>query len=338
MTVLLWNSIRVAASVGYTRPYISKITMPKKKIIYHDEPKAKVVFDPSDTHIPKKRSKYSHTNEKPLKATTVKITTYDRRKKQDTTKSKGSPQDLSVNSVTEVTELLDCMSTGINTVAPIHSTVKSVTRESSKNCFICSKILGKTELVDCPICLIKAHRHCLIVDEPTWKFKLNLCPWFCKQCRKQNCMKCLNDESQLRIQRRCITCKVGLHTICYESYEIKPLQKIATDMYVCIPCMTLATQINPEEEEGIVKAEKIDIDNDDESCTFSIASISSDETDTDSKSNRSNSSTDYEKDDEFHNNKIPNISNWTKKQVFDYLTEVLPQEIIDEIITYVRYY
>jgi len=75
-----------------------------------------------------------------------------------------------------------------------------------------------------------------------------------------------------------------------------------------------------------------------ESCTSSIVSISSDENDTDSKSNRSYSSTDYGKDDEFHNNKIPNISYWTKEQVFDYLTEVLPKEIIDKIITYVRYY
>jgi len=75
-----------------------------------------------------------------------------------------------------------------------------------------------------------------------------------------------------------------------------------------------------------------------ESCTPSVASISSDENDTDSKSNRSYSSTDYEENDEFHNNKIPNISKWTKNQVFDYLTEILPQEIIDKIIKYVRYY
>lgn len=54
---------------------------------------------------------------------------------------------------------------------------------------------------------------------------------------------------------RCITCKVGLHAECYEWYDIKPLHKLKTDMYICIPCMTLATQRVPgvekeEEDEG----------------------------------------------------------------------------------------
>jgi len=74
-----------------------------------------------------------------------------------------------------------------------------------------------------------------------------------------------------------------------------------------------------------------------ESCISSIVSISSDENDTDSKSNRSYSSPNGEKDDEFDDSKIPNITKWTKNQVFDYLTEVLPQGIIDQIIKFVRY-
>lgn len=106
--------------------------------------KAKVVFDPSDIHIPKKKNKYSFKKKKPIAATTVKKTTNGSTKKQDTTRS-----------VNSVTESLDSLSTEIKTISPIHSTGKSVTQKTSKNCFICSKISGNTELIDCPICLIK---------------------------------------------------------------------------------------------------------------------------------------------------------------------------------------
>ncbi|XP_008186333.1 uncharacterized protein LOC100568619 [Acyrthosiphon pisum] len=317
--------------------------MPKKKKTKYEEPvpkrphrnmKAKIVFDPSDTHIPKKRSKYSYTNKKPTEATTIKKTTNDEKKQQDTTKSKS----LSVNPLTEVTELLDSMSTEINTISQIHSPKKSqgkrvtpkVTLDKSKNCFICSTILGKTELIDCPICFIKAHKHCLIVSEPMWKFKLDLGPWFCKECRKQNCHKCLKDESQSEILRRCITCEVGLHKSCYESYEIKPLHKLETDMYVCIPCMNLATQINPEEED-VVEPEQFDINDDVKSRTSSIMSISSDKDDTDSETNISDSSSEYSKNDE---SLIPNISKWTKLEVIKYLLEKLPKEIVHQINKY----
>lgn len=51
----------------------------------------------------------------------------------------------------------------------------------------------------------------------------------------------------------CVSCDVGLHSTCYESYEIKPLHKVEPDMYVCIPCMTLATQINQEEVEEVAE-------------------------------------------------------------------------------------
>jgi len=51
----------------------------------------------------------------------------------------------------------------------------------------------------------------------------------------------------------CVSCDVGLHNTCYESYEIKPLHKVEPDMYVCIPCMTLATQINQEEVEEVAE-------------------------------------------------------------------------------------
>ncbi|KAL4092007.1 hypothetical protein QTP88_026592 [Uroleucon formosanum] len=335
--------------------------MPKKKIFHHDEPlptrpqrnmKAKVVFDPSDNHIPKKRAKYSYKNEKPIETSTIKKTTNDRtrvrKKKQITTRSKILP----------VIELLDDLSTEINTKSPIvspkNSPVKSVTikdtQEKLRHCFICETISGKTELINCSICLTKAHRDCLIINEPLWKFKLDLCPWICKQCRKQNCSKCLKDDSR-SILRRCVTCEVGLHSICYELCEIKPLHKLETDMYLCIPCMTLATQINPEEVneaaetiEAVKTVEAIeavnaDIEDDIESYTSSIMSISSDEYDTDSNSNISYScSSDYEKYNAYKNYNIPSIIKWNKDQVFEYLAEVLPQEIIDQIIKYVLYY
>lgn len=125
--------------------------------------KAKVVFDPSDNHIPKKRAKYSYKNEKPIETSTVKKTTNDRtrdrRRKRHTTKAKKS---LSVN---PVTESLDGSSTEINTISsivsppnsPVKSVTPDVTPEKSKNCFICSTITGKTELIDCPICFVRGN-------------------------------------------------------------------------------------------------------------------------------------------------------------------------------------
>jgi len=37
---------------------------------------------------------------------------------------------------------------------------------------------------------------------------------------------------------------------------MKPLEKLETNMYVCMPCKTLAIQINPEEED-VVEAEQL---------------------------------------------------------------------------------
>lgn len=115
-----------------------------------------MVFDPSDNHIPKKRAKYSYKNEKSAEATTVKRTTNDRRRKQDTSKSKSLP----VNSVTEP---LDCLSVDTSVISPVHSPIKSpvksatseVTQELSKMCYLCSKVSENKELLDCQICLIK---------------------------------------------------------------------------------------------------------------------------------------------------------------------------------------
>jgi len=107
------------------------------------------------------KSKYSHTNKKPIEVTTIKKTTNEGRKQQDTSKSK-SP------SLNSVTELLDCMSTEMITTSQIHSPIQfqakrvtpKVTLSTSKNCCICSTILGKTEFIDCPICLVKGSNNC----------------------------------------------------------------------------------------------------------------------------------------------------------------------------------
>jgi len=121
--------------------------------------KAKVVFDPSDNHIPKKRAKYSYKNEKPVETSTVKKT------KNDRTRIRKKKRVKSKTKILPITELLDDLSTEINTKSPIvspkNSPVKNdiieVTQEKLKNCFICATISEKTELIDCPICLIKGN-------------------------------------------------------------------------------------------------------------------------------------------------------------------------------------
>lgn len=37
------------------------------------------------------------------------------------------------------------------------------------------------------------HKACLIVNAPTWKFKLNSSPWLCERCRELRCSKCLKE-------------------------------------------------------------------------------------------------------------------------------------------------
>jgi len=94
----------------------------------------------------------------------VTISKNDGRKQQDRTESKCPV----INPLTEVSELLDCSSTEISTTSQINSPlnvqVKSVTPkvtlDTSKNCFICLKILEKTDLIGCLICSIKGNNDC----------------------------------------------------------------------------------------------------------------------------------------------------------------------------------
>lgn len=75
-----------------------------------------------------------------------------------------------------------------------------------------------------------------------------------------------------------------------------------------------------------------------ESHASSVMTLSSDEDDTFSRSIRSSSSSDNEQYDDIHTNDIPNVLKWNKDQVMDYFKEHLPQEIIDHLVNFVRYY
>lgn len=108
--------------------------------------KAKIVFDPSDNYIPKKRSK--------------KI--YEKKKSPD---SKSKP--IPVNELPTI----DISSSKINTVSPVPSRSTSpvekpinleISHEESDICCICSTNTPKREFVDCPICLIKSSTNIVI--------------------------------------------------------------------------------------------------------------------------------------------------------------------------------
>jgi len=295
--------------------------MPKRKLPVSDEPvitrpqrntRAKKVFDPSDNHIPKRRIKSA----KPV----------NKKKNLDV-----KPKNTTSN------ELFSYPSNDIIDAAPIPGMRAEVFQEKKSVCFMCSKTKHKKELMDCPICNIKAHRECLIADEPMWKFRFNLFPWFCKPCRNEYCCKCLKNESQGELVRRCITCNVGLHLKCYESFDIKPLHTIQSEMYLCIPCMTLATHRVPEE--GVVEEE--DDDEPLDSRTSSISLLTSDEDDDDDDddddniSNSSMMSNNSEKRYYFENKTeevIPDVTTWDKYQIHDYLKNRLPEEIAQQLL------
>ncbi|XP_015376030.1 PREDICTED: uncharacterized protein LOC107170429 isoform X1 [Diuraphis noxia] len=198
----------------------------------------------------------SITHEEPIPERLHRNTNY--RKKRNST----IPKSVEMNTVAEVTEPLDCVSSVNDSKSLINSPLNSpLIQETLETCYLCSAVSEMTDQFDCPICFTKVHKHCLLVDEPVWKYKLDDGPWFCKECRKQYCNICLNNESQSKIDRRCITCDVGSHTNCYESYDIKTMQCLQKDIYVCTPCMTLATQINSEEEEEEEEEEEAKYDN-----------------------------------------------------------------------------
>lgn len=74
-----------------------------------------------------------------------------------------------------------------------------------------------------------------------------------------------------------------------------------------------------------------------DSSSSSVVLIPSDEEDDDFGSNKSyDSLLDFERDQDLIPN-IPDISNWSKYQVYEYLTDRLPKEILAKIIKNVRY-
>lgn len=74
------------------------------------------------------------------------------------------------------------------------------------------------------------------------------------------------------------------------------------------------------------------------SSSSSVKFISSDrEDDDDLRSNKSyDSLLDFDRDQDLTSS-IPNISNWSKYQVYEYLTDRLPKEILTKIIKNVRF-
>ncbi|XP_025405178.1 uncharacterized protein LOC112679542 isoform X2 [Sipha flava] len=227
--------------------------MPKKRINTNDKPiqrpqrnmKAKKVFDPSDNYLPKKRNKYSSS--KPvnfIKSNNVK--NRNKKKKQKAIDKNSLKNDLSECSAEEsIPESEHSYSPSNPPISPTEITQKKM----ADDCFMCNTIGDINDIIDCPICLIKVHKDCLVIKEPMWKFKLDLCPWLCESCRQFHCCQCLKSETDSEFLS-CITCKVGLHSNCIESCRIKPLETIRNlGIFVCIPCLTLATDRLPEEEE-----------------------------------------------------------------------------------------
>lgn len=119
-------------------------------------------------------------------------------------------------------------------------------------------------------------------------------------------------------------------------------------MYVCIPCMTLATHRVPEEDEDdegniyvypivyqLYNHGKLFVLGPLDSRPSSISLLTSDEDDDDVYDTRSDSS---EISENFHNQyadnreDIPNVTNWDKFDVHNYLVRRLPQSVVDSLL------
>ncbi|XP_050436211.1 uncharacterized protein LOC126842981 [Adelges cooleyi] len=293
--------------------------MPRKKIpvpnVVISRPqrntRAKKVFDPSDTHVPKRRIKRSI---KPL-SNAKKL------------------NDVAVNEISMPYESFEYSSndlpTFLSSMSPMHSRSNSPesSYEVTDNCCLCLKTINLKDFLNCSICVFRVHRDCLIVNEPMWKFKLEKCPWLCKQCRQTYCSKCLKNATKTDSLRRCITCKVGMHVECYDSCEIKPLQSLKDDIYLCIPCKTLATR-------------KLDEDDYDLDGSEYSLSITSEENDNDNNvdvilNDKPRSSSVVQS--KCAENKllfpqkgldIPDVTEWDKYKVSAYLSKLLPDDDI----------
>lgn len=275
--------------------------------------KAKVVFDPSDNYIPKKKrselsEKLSTSNAK--ESIAKKIVT-------NNMKNKSSVQSrrTTVNGFNEdnKNEYIDD-----NLV-------------STEACLICKKdVKTSNNLVDCRICLHGVHRECLLVEEPMWKWKLDKCIFLCQICRQTRCSECTQPESNLETFISCLICKVGLHLKCYEEYDIKPMHTIQPGSYLCIPCLTLATDRIPELEDDDDLPENLNPG----ICTISDKADNENDED-DSKSLSSFKS--FNNDENFSpfnkdKNDIPNVFNWSKERVFNYFLRHVPEKVAKVII------
>lgn len=310
--------------------------MPKKKVTVKEEEqvslsrpqrnmKAKVVFDPSDVHVPKKRKNIPKKSGQCVNTSKKKIQCDKKNNQNIKPKSKLIKElpDASIN------EVISVFSKHSLSNSPIRNT--SETCEEVLNiCSICSEniLANERKLVDCKICMVKVHEHCLITKEPMWKFKTEQYSWFCKPCKNKFCSKCHKVKSQSNEFYRCITCNIGFHIECYESCDIEPLHNLNPNAYLCIPCLTLATHEVPEDE-LLAETHSSDslpvISDEDTNDETSIKSFSSTMTSQNSEQNYS----DVPKDN------IPNITSWDKYRVHQYLSdrglpEIVTKKIIDD--------
>ncbi|XP_050545758.1 uncharacterized protein LOC126908004 isoform X2 [Daktulosphaira vitifoliae] len=283
--------------------------------------RAKKVFDPSDNYIPKRRNKTCIKSEKSF---------YCTNKDNDTKLNNINTTNESLNySLKNLSNVLTLNSESSSTTIP---EIPKILREEFTNCSSCLKICDGISLISCSICLVKIHKDCLIVNEPMWKFKLEASPWLCKQCRDHNCSKCLRNGSQLKTWLRCFTCKVGLHVECYESYESKPLHTLKDDMYVCIPCMTLATQRVPEEDDD-------EDDLDESQISYNSSSNASEDSYYSKKiiphsgsALLTTQTTSMPTANLCKGLTIPDVTEWNKHKVYKYLVQCVSQEIASKII------
>lgn len=315
--------------------------MPRKKLVSTDEPlitrpqrnmRAKKVFDPSDNHIPKRRNK--------------SVKSVKKKRNQDVKAKNQITSDSSSNDAVTPPFIPSPQNCIVRPENDLHK---------PNCCSICLKAVPEKRLVYCKVCEIKAHLQCLIIDEPMWKFDFDLLPWVCIKCRTNHCCKCYKLDYMSLLTHRCITCNLGLHVNCYESFDPNPFHTVQAGVYLCIPCMTLATIRMPEEEEEEDDEKPVDTRN------TSISLLTSDEDDdnNDDKDDDKDDDNDEDIDDgnddekysknnlpiipngpekqftetpEYIDEEIPNVTEWDKFQVHNYLLQRLPQAVAESLL------
>lgn len=324
--------------------------------------KAKIVFDPSDNNIPKKRikqhtksgkpiEKFSTNNEKLYEETASilkkPIETNNVKKSIENKTAKKLVKNNSISSVKSHSDPVNGFNDPLSDELAASSSNKNKDDYSNDNpvskdnsdlkeiCYYCEKyIKSHKNVVDCRICLRGFHKDCLLSEEPTWKFKLDHSIFLCSTCREKRCSKCCIDEYNLKTFIRCLSCKVGYHRKCYEGYDIKPMHAIKSCTsefsYLCIPCMTIATERIPEIEDiEFLSQSSTNSKSDDDNNEDNEDDLRSNISYGSSQSANHDENLSRPKIDEIN---IPDIKNWNKTQVFNYFLDRLPGKVAQQII------